>query len=50
MTNPIETYSDEALIGEIKQLRVADYLGLWGKKRLEILIAEARKRKLTIVL
>ena len=44
----ITAYSDQVLIGAIAQLRNADYLGLWGKLRLEKLIAEARRRKLTI--
>lgn len=42
----LTTYSDDALQGAMEQLRKADYLGLWGKTRLEKLMAEARRRKL----
>jgi hypothetical protein len=40
-----KSYSDEALQGAIQQLRNADYLGKWGKDRLAVLEAEARRRK-----
>lgn len=42
----IESYSDAALQAAMEQLRKADYLGTWGKTRLEKLMAEARRRKL----
>lgn len=44
----ITDYSDEVLLGAIAEIRKADYLGLWGKQRLEKLMAEARRRKLKL--
>ena len=42
----IESYSDAALQGAMEHLRKADYLGKWGRDRLHVLEAEARRRNI----
>ncbi len=42
----IQSYSDEALVRALEQMARADHPGRWGRRRLAVLKAEVRRRRL----